>query len=229
METMSLVSFERVSKRFGDLEVLEDFSLEVRADDVVGLLGPSGVGKSTVLKLIAGIERPSGGRLINRTQRVGYVFQEPRLLPWKTTLANVVLPAVSSGLSSREARDRARHYLDKMGLGGFESYFPAQLSGGMLQRVALARAFAVQPDMLLLDEPFSALDLGLKAVLETMLEELLRERPIPVLYVSHSPEEVVRFANRILMMFAGGVVEELPVEEDDAFRAFLEDAFLMTT
>jgi len=98
----------------------------------------------------------------------------------------------------------------------------------MLQRDSLARAFALEPDLLLLDEPFAALDLRLKSVLETMLKELLAEHPIPVLYVSHSPEEIVQIANRIFMMFTGGVMEELPVDEDEDFKEFLKDAFLMT-
>ncbi len=222
------IEFKNINKTYGSFEVIKDLSFEIGHQDIVGILGPSGVGKSTILKLIAGLETPTSGTLINNTQKVGYVFQEPRLLPWKTTLENVMLPLHVIGIRKKEAREKALLFLDKMGLGGFEHYFPAQLSGGMLQRVSLARAFALEPDLLLLDEPFSALDLRLKSVLETMLKELLEETPIPVLYVSHSPEEVVQFANRIFMMFSGGVIEELPVSEDDEFKDFLKDAFLMT-
>ncbi len=224
----SLIQFKNINKTFGTLEVINDLSFEVNSGDIIGILGPSGVGKSTILKLIAGLEKPTKGILINNTKKVGYVFQEPRLLPWKTTLDNVRLPLIVSGIQKKETTKKALHYLDKMGLNGFETYYPAQLSGGMLQRVSLARAFALEPDLLLLDEPFSALDLRLKSVLETMLKELLAEHPIPVLYVSHSPEEIVQFANRIFMMFAGGIIEELPVDEDDDFKEFLKDAFLMT-
>jgi len=223
-----IIEFKNINKSFGELEVIKNLSFEVGATDIIGILGASGVGKSTILKLIARLEKPTKGTLINNTKKVGYVFQEPRLLPWKTALDNVLLPLLTSGVKKSEATKKALYYLDKMGLGGFENYFPAQLSGGMLQRVSLARAFALEPDLLLLDEPFSALDLKLKSVLETMLKELLAEHPIPVLYVSHSPEEVVQFANRIFMMFAGGVIEELPVDEDDNFKEFLKDAFLMT-
>ena len=223
-----LIEFKNINKTFGTLEVIKDLSFDVSTTDIIGILGPSGVGKSTILKLIAGLEKPTKGTLINNTKRVGYVFQEPRLLPWKTTLDNVLLPLTISGVEKNKAEEKALHYLEKMGLSGFETYYPSQLSGGMLQRVSLARAFALEPDLLLLDEPFSALDLRLKSVLETMLKELLEENPIPVLYVSHSPEEVVQFANRIFMMFLGGVIEELPVDEDDDFKDFLKDAFLMT-
>ncbi len=202
-------------------------SFKVERGDIIGILGPSGVGKSTILKLIAGLEQKTEGTLINNAKKVGYVFQEPRLLPWKTTLDNVLLPLIFSGVNKNEAKEKAMHYIEKMGLGGFENYYPAKLSGGMLQRVSLARAFAIEPDLLLLDEPFSAIDLRLKSVLESMLKELLDENPMTVLYVSHSPQDVVLFANRIFMMFSGGLIEELPVSEDDGFKDFLKDAFLI--
>jgi len=223
-----LIQFKNINKIFDSFEVIKDLSFEVNSTDIIGILGASGVGKSTILKLIAGLEKPTSGTLINNTKKVGYVFQEPRLLPWKTTLQNVLLPLIVSGIEKKEAQKKALYYLEKMGLNGFENYYPSQLSGGMLQRVSLARAFALEPDLLLLDEPFAALDLRLKSVLETMLKELLAEHPIPVLYVSHSPEEIVQIANRIFMMFTGGVMEELPVDEDEDFKEFLKDAFLMT-
>lgn len=223
-----LIEFKNINKTFDTLEVIKNLSFEVNSTDIIGILGASGVGKSTILKLIAGLDKPTKGTLINNTKKVGYVFQEPRLLPWKTALQNVLLPLLVSGKQKNKAKKKALYYLDKMGLNGFENYYPSQLSGGMLQRVSLARAFALEPDLLLLDEPFSSLDIRLKSVLETMLKELLTEHPIPVLYVSHSPEEVVQFANRIFMMFAGGVIEELPVDEDEDFKEFLKDAFLMT-
>ncbi len=223
-----LIQFKNINKIFDSFEVIKDLSFEVNSTDIIGILGASGVGKSTILKLIAGLKKPTSGTLINNTKKVGYVFQEPRLLPWKTTLQNVLLPLIVSGIEKKEAQKKALYYLEKMGLNGFENYYPSQLSGGMLQRVSLARAFALEPDLLLLDEPFAALDLRLKSVLETMLKELLAEHPIPVLYVSHSPEEIVQIANRIFMMFTGGVMEELPVDEDEDFKEFLKDAFLMT-
>ncbi len=222
-----LIEFKNINKTYHNLEIIKDLSFEVSKEDIIGILGPSGVGKSTILKLIAGLERKTSGELINNAKRIGYVFQEPRLLPWKTTFENVCLPLFISGISKKEAKEKAMHFIEKMGLGGFEDYYPAKLSGGMLQRVSLARAFAIEPDLLLLDEPFSALDIRLKSVLETMLKELLEEHPMVMLYVSHSPEELVQFANRIFMMFSGGIIEELPVSEDDEFKEFLKDAFLI--
>jgi len=222
----NLIEFKNINKTFDSLEVIKDLSFNVNSSDIIGVLGASGVGKSTILKLISGIETPTKGEIINNTKNVAYVFQEPRLLPWKTTLENVALPLIVNGKNKKQANEKSLYFLEKMGLNGFENYYPSQLSGGMLQRVSLARAFAIEPDLLLLDEPFSALDIRLKSVIETMLLDLLEENPIPVIYVSHSPEDVVKFANRIFMMFLGGVVEELPV--DDGFKEFLEDAFLMT-
>ncbi len=222
-----LIEFKNINKTYHNLEVINDLSFQVSKDDIIGILGPSGVGKSTILKLIAGLEHKTSGELINNSKRIGYVFQEPRLLPWKTTFENVFLPLIFSGVPKKEAKEKAIYFIEKMGLGGFENYYPAKLSGGMLQRVSLARAFAIEPDLLLLDEPFSALDIRLKAVLETMLKEMLEEHPMAMLYVSHSREELVQFANRIFMMFSGGIIEELPVSEDDDFKEFLKDAFLI--
>ncbi len=118
--------------------------------------------------------------------------------------------------------------LEQIGLGGFGKYFPGELSGGMIQRVSLARAFAIEPDILLLDEPFSALDAGFKEVMMGLLEDLIQAGDTTVLYVSHSPEEVVRIANKIFLIFSGGVLEELPVDEDESFKQFLQDVFVMT-
>ncbi|PID92441.1 MAG: nitrate ABC transporter ATP-binding protein [Bacteroidetes bacterium] len=222
------IELRHIARHYGSFEVIKDLSFSVGSADIIGILGPSGVGKSTLLKIIAGLEKPDKGVLINRVGRIGYVFQEPRLIPWRSTHDNLYYPLLYNGFNKTEARERASAYLEKMGLGGFEKHYPVQLSGGMLQRVSLARAFAINPGLLLLDEPFTALDLSLKSILESMLRELLEENPIPVLYVSHSPEEVVQFANRIFMMFRGGVIEELTVDDDDDFKEFLKDAFLVT-
>lgn len=224
----AIIECKNINKTYGHLEVIKDLSFQIGKKDIVGILGSSGVGKSTLLKLIANLEQPTKGELINRAKRVAYVFQEPRLLPWKTSLENVVLPLTANGFDKKQAKEKALYFLEKIGLNGFENYYPAQLSGGMLQRISLARAFALSPGLLLLDEPFSALDIGLKSVMSTMLKELLAENPMPVLYVSHLPEELVQFANRIFMMFAAGVMEELPVSQDDDFSNFLKDAFLIT-
>ncbi len=228
-ETMKedLVVFDQVVKSYDGNEVLSGVDFTVSQGDIIGILGPSGVGKSTLLKIIAGIVDVSSGQVSNRARRIGYVFQEPRLLPWKSARDNIALGLISRDYPQKEARRKAEKMLEDIGLGGFGKYFPSELSGGMVQRVALARAFAIEPDILLLDEPFSALDAGFKEVMMTLLETMISEHRTTVLYVSHSPEEVVRIANKIFLIFAGGVLEELPVDEDESFNQFLQDVFIM--
>jgi NitT/TauT family transport system ATP-binding protein len=225
--TTELISFENVVKSYDETDVLGGVDFQIFKGDIIGILGPSGVGKSTLLKIIAGIVDVSSGHVTNRAERIGYVFQEPRLLPWKSARDNIALGLMARNLSKKEARKRADKMLSDMGLAGFGKYFPGELSGGMVQRVALARAFAIEPDILLLDEPFSALDAGFKEVMINILEDLIGEHRTTVLYVSHAPEEVVRIANKIFLIFAGGVLEELPVAEDENFKQFLQDVFIM--
>ncbi len=220
-----MIQFKQVKKKYNNLEVIQNLSFIIHKNDVVGILGPSGVGKTTILKMIAGILTPESGTIISHVKRIAYVFQEPRLLPWKTALDNVAIPLLPLGYNYKQAKEKAAEWLGKMGLRGYEGYFPAQLSGGMIQRVSLARAFAIEPDTLLLDEPFSALDVRLKEVLLNMIKEQLKAAPITVLYVSHMPEEVVRIANRIFMLFPEGTMEEMSVNIGESFKDFLKDAF----
>ncbi len=203
------ICFDAVVKRYGHREVLSGLSFEIHHREIVGLLGRSGIGKSTILKLIAGLERPTGGRVRLRAQRIGYVFQEPRLLPWKTTLENVTLPLTAIGIKKKSAVERAVRLLNAMGLSAFMENYPAQLSGGMCQRVSLARAFAVEPDILLLDEPFSSLDIKLKKGLQAMLADQLTVQPATVLYVSHSPKEVAQIVDRVFMMTSASTLMEM--------------------
>ena len=134
-------------------------SLHIAANQIVGVVGPSGSGKTTILKLITGIVLPDAGTVTVADGAVGYVFQEPRLLPWRTALDNVAAPSAGAGHERRPRRARRPPgWLERVGLEGFEHYHPAELSGGMAQRVSIARAFAVEPRILLMDEPFSNVD-----------------------------------------------------------------------
>jgi NitT/TauT family transport system ATP-binding protein len=201
-----VVCFDKVVKRYGRREVLGGLSFEIRQREIVGLLGRSGIGKTTILKLVAGLEKPTRGEVRIQARRIGYVFQEPRLLPWKTTLENVLLPLRATGFQKAAAVEKATGLLEAMDLADFLESYPAQLSGGMCQRVSLARAFAVDPDILLLDEPFSSLDIEMKNELQAMLVERLAVQPATVLYVSHAPAEVRRVADRILTLTAAGTL-----------------------
>ena len=190
------ITFDKVSKNYGSKEIICDLSFSINTQDVVGLLGPSGVGKTTILKMISGLEKPTSGKITLFSKKISYVFQEPRLFPWKTTLENVALPLEASGLSQNESIQKAKEYLDSMKLIDFIDYYPSKLSGGMRQRVSLARALSLKPDILLLDEPFSALDTKMKDSLVEILLNSLKEQAMTVLYVSHFPQEVDKIANK---------------------------------
>lgn len=190
-----------LGRRFGLADVLADIDLELPAGESVALVGPSGCGKTTLLNLIAGLDRPSAGRIDNGYARPACVFQQPRLLPWQTALDNIALGLKAAGAARREQERRAAAMGLRLGLADADlDKFPHQLSGGMQSRVALARAFVLEPDLLLLDEPFSALDVGLKAELYALLLGEIAVRKASLLTITHDLMEAVRLSDRILMM-----------------------------
>ena len=195
------------SERNGKLTVLEGLSFQVADGEFLCLVGPSGHGKTTLLRLLAGLERPNAGHIclagkqvLHPRRDVGIVFQQPTLMDWRTVQDNVALPLEMDGVGREEARQQAQVLIDLVGLSGFETYYPAQLSGGMAQRVALARALVNDPQILLLDEPFGALDALTR---ERMGQELLRiwqARRKTVVMVTHSVPEAVFLADRVLVL-----------------------------
>jgi len=211
----TLVSVRELTKTFathdgGGLPVLEGISLDVQPGEIVALLGKSGSGKSTLLRCIAGLVLPSSGTVTYRGKPlqgintgVSLVFQTFALLPWLTVQQNVELGLEAQGIPPEERAQRAREAIDLIGLDGFESAFPKELSGGMRQRVGFARALVVEPDLLLMDEPFSALDVLTAENLRTELLELWQAGEFPaqaILIVTHNIEEAVAFADRVIVL-----------------------------
>lgn len=208
----------------GEITVLDRIELQVRAGEILALLGPSGCGKSTLLRVLAGLLRPTSGTVRYRGKPldgpnpgVAMVFQTFALFPWLTVLDNVELGLKSAGVPPAQCRERAVAVIDLIGLAGFESAFPKELSGGMRQRVGFARALAVEPDMLLMDEPFSALDPLTAENLRTDLLELWLKRRFPtraIVIVTHSIEEAVFMADRIIVLAANParIVDEVRPE-----------------
>jgi len=191
------------------LEAIRDASFEVRDREFLCLLGPSGCGKSTTLNIIAGLETPSSGRVLIgniplaealATAKIGYIFQQPRLLNWRTTEGNVLFPLEALSGVTEEQRNIARKCLELVDLKGFEKVYPLQLSGGMQQRVAIARALAIDPDVLLMDEPFSNLDEITSRKLRKELLRIWEQEKKTVLFVTHDVSEAVFLADRIVLM-----------------------------
>ncbi|HET7491422.1 MAG TPA: ABC transporter ATP-binding protein [Bradyrhizobium sp.] len=193
----------------GKVEALSDVSLQVAQGEFVSFIGPSGCGKTTMLRLIADLQQPSSGTLrvngmsaeqARLARRYGYVFQAPALFPWRTIEKNVRLPLEIMGFSDSEARERAAHYLGVVNLSGFERKYPWQLSGGMQQRVSIARALSFDPQLLLMDEPFGALDEIVRDHLNEQLLQLWDKTDKTVLFVTHSIPEAVFLSTRIVVM-----------------------------
>ena len=211
--------FENVSKTFhstyGDVTALAEFDLSIDPGEFVVVVGPSGCGKSTMLHIAAGLDTQYGGifEAPGGKPRSAYLFQTPRLLPWLTAEDNVSFVLQSRGLSRLKSSQVAQEYLQTVGLGGSERVFPNHLSGGMQQRVALARALAVQPELLLMDEPFGALDELTARRLRTELAQVCLAQQRTILFVTHNVTEAAFFADRVVVMSPrpGRVLAEVPV------------------
>ncbi|MBE2319489.1 ABC transporter ATP-binding protein [Solirubrobacter sp. CPCC 204708] len=208
-------------KHTEELCVLEGISFGVAEGSFVAICGPSGCGKSTLLRLIHGLQQPDAGEIRVRGERVtapsldrGMVFQHHNLMPWRTVIRNVELGLEAQKLSKAEARSRAERWLDKVGLSDFASYYPAQLSGGMQQRVGLARALAIDPAILLMDEPFGALDAQTRVLLQEELERIWEANAKTVVFITHDIEEALFLADRVIVMSArpGRIIADIAVD-----------------
>jgi len=210
-----------LDKSFGELKVLEDIKLAVAPGEFVSLVGPSGCGKTTLLRIVAGLEGSDRGEIHIDGRRVsrpgidrGFVFQADALLPWRTVLGNASIGLEINGTRGAEARSRTRALLRRVGLGGFEAYYPRQLSGGMRQRVNLARALAVDPEVLLMDEPFSSLDAQTREIMQTELTRIWSSGRKTVLFITHQIDEAVYLSDRVVVFSRrpGRVSDVVPVD-----------------
>jgi NitT/TauT family transport system ATP-binding protein len=212
--TLALAS---VTKRFPTGTVaLTDVSLSIDAGEFVTVVGPSGCGKSTLLRLASGLETATRGAIEVSARATSYVFQDATLLEWRSALRNVELVGELRGVSREERRDRARAALDLVGLTGFETQHPRQLSGGMRMRVSLARALVAEPDLALFDEPFGALDEITRLQMQTELQRIFRQERFAGLFITHSVSEAVYLSTRVLVMSGrpGRIVAEIPIPWD---------------
>ena len=238
-----LITIRRISKQFanGTLAV-RDVNLDLHEGEFISLLGPSGCGKSTLLRMVAGLSTPSAGEIDwpmqvhdaagNPERDLGFVFQDPTLMPWSTAIGNVAMPLVLKGVRKAEAQARSAEMLALVGLKGFENSYPRELSGGMKMRVSIARALVTRPKVLLMDEPFAALDEITRHRLNDDLLNLWWAQRFTAVFVTHSVFESVYLSQRIVVMAArpGRVMADLdvsaPYPRDELFRTSAEYAHL---
>jgi NitT/TauT family transport system ATP-binding protein len=212
-----MLKINHLTKKFDSYTALEDVSLEVKDGEFVCILGPSGCGKTTLLRMAAGLDAPTEGelflddsRIIDVNKECGFVFQEYVLFPWRTVKSNIEFGPEMKGIREEERERIAQHYIDLVGLKGFENHYPHELSGGMKQRVGIARAYANSPKLLLMDEPFGALDAQTRNLMQGELLRIWQEEHISALFVTHSVDEAVYLADRVVVMSARpGTVKDI--------------------
>ncbi len=205
------IVIENVEKTFTDTKknevlALEDINFSINEQEFVVLVGPSGCGKSTLLNIVGGLLSPTKGQVYfegtdeDKEPTLGIVFQEIALFPWRNVFENVTYGLEERGASKKERAEKGQHYIDMVGLTGFENAFPKQLSGGMKQRAGIARALAVEPDLLLMDEPFSALDAQTRTIMQEELLTIWNRTKLSTLYVTHNIQEAVYLADRVIVL-----------------------------
>jgi len=231
---MARVTFTDVTKRYGDVTAVEELSLDVADGEFMVLLGPSGCGKSTLLKMFAGLETPSGGKVAwcdeqgqsmsEPGRSMAMVFQEATLMPWARVAENARLPLDLAKVPRAQSDARVREALQLVGLDQFANVYPRELSGGMQMRASIARALVVRPEVLLMDEPFGALDEFTRNRLDSDLHRLWEERGFTVVFVTHSIYEAVFLSSRVVVMAArpGRMIADVPIDapphRDDDYR-----------
>lgn len=199
----SIILFDDAAMAYGDSTLFRHLNLEVLQGQVIAINGPSGSGKSTLLKMAAGLLHPEAGRVTSNAGTIGYVFQEPRLIPWYTAEENICLVLEAKGFPRKNALETAAEFLFKMKLDPFRHYYPRELSGGMNQRVSIARALAVEPDLLLLDEPFTGLDPSLKMQVKEQISSIVEATDAAVLHITHATDELMKQTHSLYTLSCG--------------------------
>lgn len=204
------IVIENVDKTFIDTKkrevtALQNINFSIEKEEFVVLVGPSGCGKSTLLNIVGGLMSPTHGSVYfegtnGKKPTLGIVFQEIALFPWRTVYENVIYGLEEGGASKEEQKEKGKHYIEMVGLNGFESAYPKQLSGGMRQRAGIARALAIEPDLLLMDEPFSALDAQTRTIMQEELLTIWNRTRLSTLYVTHNIQEAVYLADRVIVL-----------------------------
>lgn len=224
-----LLTLENVHKTYANGTIaLQDVNLTIKTGEFLSLLGPSGCGKSTVLRLIAGLGKINQGNInwhqIYADRSLAFVFQEPALMPWSTVLENIRLPLKLAQIKDRESLSRCAEVINLVGLNGFENVYPRQLSGGMKMRVSIARALIIKPNLMLMDEPFGALDDITRTKLNEDLLQLWQEMKCTIIFVTHNISEAVFLSQRVIVMKnrPGTIIAEIPIHapypRQDNFR-----------
>ncbi len=221
-QAKSMVSIDFVTMSFGAYVAVQDVNLSVADGEFLAIVGPTGCGKSTILNAIAGLLKPSSGTVSIDGQPVrgvqndiGYLFQQDALLPWKTALENVELGPMFKGVGTAERREQSMKWLAKVGLKGFEHRYPHQLSGGQRKRVQMAQALITGPKVILMDEPFSALDIHTRHLMQNELLRLWQEERRAVVMITHDLEEAIALGDRVVVLAAGPrsrVIDSFPVD-----------------
>ncbi|WP_419959913.1 ABC transporter ATP-binding protein [Psychrobacillus sp. BM2] len=209
----TIISLQNVGKSYSEKEVLRNISMHVQEGEFVSLLGPSGSGKSTIFNIVAGLQEVTTG-VLSISDTIGYMQQKDLLLPWKTILENIVLPLDLQGKNKQDSRQHANELIDKVGLRGYENKYPRELSGGMRQRANFLRTFISSQKILLLDEPFGALDSITKGNMQKWLLSIKEEFGVTILFITHDIEEAVLLSDRIYVISSsyGQIKEEIHVD-----------------
>lgn len=220
---MALLTVEHISKAFEEQKVLQDISMELHKGELVSILGVSGVGKTTLFHVIAGLKNPdvgdvrlAGESIVGKPGAISYMLQKDLLLPHRTVLDNVILPLLLQGQKKSTAREQAEPYFEQFGLVGCQNKYPAQLSGGMKQRAALLRTYLFAKDVVLLDEPFSALDMLTKQNMHAWYLEMMEKLELSTLLITHDIEEAIMLSDRIYLLNGtpGTITKEIRIGID---------------